>query len=32
MLKRACELGLFKEGVNCRTRDNKVEEGDFQEA
>jgi hypothetical protein len=29
MLKRACEPGLFKEGVNCRTRDNKLEEGDF---
>jgi hypothetical protein len=31
-LKRACEPGLFKEGANCRTRDNKLEEGDFQEA
>jgi hypothetical protein len=27
-----CELGSFKGGVNCRTKDNKVEEGDFQEA
>jgi hypothetical protein len=32
MLKRACELGFLKRGVNCRTRDNKLEEGDFQEA
>ena len=31
-LKRACEPGLFKEGANCRTRDNKLEEGDFEEA
>jgi hypothetical protein len=31
-LKRACEPGLFKEGANCRTKDNKLEEGDFQEA
>jgi hypothetical protein len=32
MLKRVYELGLLKEGANCRTRDNKLEEGDFQEA
>jgi hypothetical protein len=31
-LKRACEPGSCKEGANCRTRDSKLEEGDFQEA
>jgi hypothetical protein len=29
---KACEPGLLKGGANCRTRDNKLEEGDFQEA
>jgi hypothetical protein len=31
-LKRACEPSLKRKGANCRTRDNKLEEGDFQEA
>jgi hypothetical protein len=31
-LKKACEPGLCKEGTNCRTRDNEVEEGDFKKA